>query len=87
MRLNVRLFAGLRERAGRELIELEVPDGTDVEGAKRLLEQAHPELGPLGPVRGVLGTRYVPDGTLLEGGAELALLPPVSGGKPGGAQT
>ena len=81
MRLRVRLFASLRERAGRERLELEgVPDGTDVAGAKRLLEARHPELGPLQAVRGVLGTSYVPDETPLAEGEELALLPPVSGG-------
>lgn len=81
MRLTVRLFASLRERAGRERLLLEgVPPGTDVAGAKRLLEERHPELGPLQAVRGVLGTSYVADTTPLTEDAELALLPPVSGG-------
>lgn len=81
MRLKVRLFASLRERAGGEELTLDgVPAGTDVAGAKRLLEERHPELGSLQAVRGVLGTSYVPDATLLEEGQELALLPPVSGG-------
>jgi molybdopterin synthase catalytic subunit len=81
VRLTVRLFASLRERVGREQLVLEgVPTGTDVAGAKRLLEERHPELGSLQAVRGVLGTSYVPDTTRLAEGVELALLPPVSGG-------
>jgi molybdopterin synthase catalytic subunit/molybdopterin converting factor small subunit len=85
LRLTVRLFASLRERAGRaELVLDGVPSDTDVGGAKRLLEERHPELGPLSSVRGVLGTSYVPDGTRLPEGAELALLPPVSGGSGAG---
>jgi molybdopterin synthase catalytic subunit/molybdopterin converting factor small subunit len=81
VRVTVRLFASLRERAGREVLVLEhVPAGTDVAGAKRLIEERHPELGPLASVRGVLGTSYVPDATALAEGEELALLPPVSGG-------
>ena len=81
MRVTVRLFASLRERAGRESLVLDsVPPGTDVAGAKRLLETRHPELGSLQSVRGVLGTSYVPDGTPLGDGEVLALLPPVSGG-------
>ena len=81
MRLTVRLFASLRERAGRECIVLEnVPAGSDVAAAKHLLETRHPELGSLQAVRGVLGTSYVPDATRLPEGEELALLPPVSGG-------
>ena len=81
MRLTVRLFASLRERAGVELLELsdlDVP--LDVAGLKRLLEERRPELGSLSSVRGVLGTSYVPDATALVDGDELALLPPVSGG-------
>ena len=81
MRLTVRFFASLRERAGRESLVLEnVPAGSDVAAAKSLLEARHPELGPLQAVRGVLGTSYVPDATRLSEGDELALLPPVSGG-------
>lgn len=83
MRLSVRLFASLRERAGMELLVLDgVPAGMDVAGAKRLLEARHPELGSLQSVRGVVGTSYVPDATRLAEGEELALLPPVSGGSP-----
>jgi len=80
MRIRVRLFAGLRERAGRTDLECEVPEPLDVAGAKRWLEREHPELGPLAGVRGVLGTSYVADATPLEPGCELSLLPPVSGG-------
>jgi molybdopterin synthase catalytic subunit len=85
VRLSVRFFASLRERAGRECLVLEgVPADTDVAGAKRLLEARHPELGSLTAVRGVLGTSYVPDSTRLDGAEELCLLPPVSGGSPAG---
>ena len=83
MRLTLRLFAGLRERAGAEELRLEdLPESLDVAGLKRLLEQRHPELGSLDHVRGVVGTRYVPDATALADGDEVALLPPVSGGAP-----
>lgn len=81
MRLTVRLFASLRERAGCELLVLaDVPLGSDVAAAKHLLEERHPELGSLQAVRGVLGTSYVPDSTRVVEGEELSLLPPVSGG-------
>lgn len=81
MRLRVRLFASLRERAGSEELVLEgLPAGSDVAAAKRLLEARHPELGSLASVRGVLGTSYVADSTPVREDDELALLPPVSGG-------
>lgn len=84
MQLTVRLFAALRERAGSDEILLEgLPEDLDVAGLKRELESRHPEIGSLAHVRGVVGTNYVPDSTPLEPGAEVALLPPVSGGGPG----
>ena len=84
MRLSILLFAGLRERAGRERLELEdLPDGLDVGALKRVLAERYPEWGSLEQVRGVLEGTYVPDATALSAGQEVALLPPVSGGSPG----
>ena len=54
-------------------------EGRSGDGDERFTE-AYPEVGDLGFASGVLGTRYVPDDTALEDGAEVALLPPVSGG-------
>ncbi|MHC4892811.1 MAG: molybdenum cofactor biosynthesis protein [Planctomycetota bacterium] len=83
MRISVRLHAALRERAGTDRLELDgLEPGVDVDGAKRALEARHPELGALQHVRGVLDNAYVRDDTPLTDGAELHLLPPVSGGRP-----
>lgn len=83
MRLSVRLFAGLRERAGADRLTLDdLPDELDVAGLKRELEARHPELGSLVAVRGVVATTWVPDDTRLDGDEEVSLLPPVSGGAP-----
>ena len=79
----MRLFAGLRERAGRERIVLtNLPEDLDVTGLKRQVELRHPELGALESTVAVLGTQYVADSTKLISGSEVALLPPVSGGAP-----
>ncbi len=83
MKVTVRLFAGLRERAGTERVELEVQDSIDLLGLKRALEKRHPALGKLQGVRGVLGTTYVDDRTAIPAGSEVALIPPVSGGSGG----
>ena len=81
MKVTVRLFAGLRERAGKEYLQLDgLPDALDVGGLKRELEARFGELGSLASVRGVLGTSYVDDATPVEEGVEVSLLPPVSGG-------
>ncbi len=81
MKLTVRLFAALRERAGKSELALEgLPDGLDVGALKREIERRHPSLGSLAQVRGAIGTEYVVDARPLEEGETVSLLPPVSGG-------
>ncbi len=81
MKLTIRLFASLRERAGSERLVLDdLPDTLDVAGLKRALQERHAELGSLEGVRGVLDTSWVDDATTLADGQEVSLLPPVSGG-------
>lgn len=87
MEVRVRLFAGLRERAGvEELVVHDVPDGATVADLKRALAAARPELGDLSFVAGVVGTAYVPPGRVLAPGEVVAFLPPVSGGAPSAAE-
>jgi len=81
VKIQLRLFAGLRERAGCERLLLEdLPAGLNVGELKRLLADRHPELGDLSAVRGVLGTAYVTDETPLGPDCEVSFIPPVSGG-------
>ncbi len=83
MRLSVRLFAVLRERAGVDEITLEgLPDQLDLAGLKLRVAKAYPELGNLSAVAGVIGDAYATDDTPLSEGDAVALLPPVSGGGP-----
>lgn len=86
MKVTVRLFAILRERAGMNLLEVELDEGATVAD---LLEElaARPELGDLltrMPVRMAVNRDYAEPGTALAPGDELALVPPVSGGSSGG---
>jgi molybdopterin synthase catalytic subunit len=77
MRIEVRLFAGLRERAGVASRSVELPDGARVSD----VWAAFPELGD--EPAGVLYARnmeYVDRDDALGDGDELALIPPVSGG-------
>ena len=81
MRINVLYFAQARERAGRPSSSLELPQGSRVSDAVAAIRRATPALDPLWPhlavaVDGVLA----PPESALRDGAELALLPPVSGG-------
>jgi molybdopterin synthase catalytic subunit len=76
MKVAVRLFAALRERAGAREAALELDEGASV-------DDVWPALGlgeePAGLVYAV-NRAYVERGTPLADGDEVALIPPVSGG-------
>src|SRR5262245_12207605 len=83
MTVTVRLFAILRERAGRDSIDVELDEGATVAEALERLSAA-PELGDLlerMPVRMAVNRDYADAETTLSSGDELALVPPVSGGE------
>lgn len=76
MTLDVKLFAMLRERAGSDSVEVELPDGATVAD---LLGELAPLIGAM-PVRAAVNREYSPEGAELRDGDEVALIPPVSGG-------
>lgn len=76
MRISVRLFAQLRERAGARELELELPEGAVVADALVALEDLAAGL----PVVLAVNREYAPQDRELCAGDELALIPPVSGG-------
>jgi molybdopterin converting factor subunit 1 len=76
MKVRVRLFAILRERAGFDELELELPEGATVADA---LEQLGPVAGDLKVVMAV-NRDYADASAPLHEHDELALIPPVSGG-------
>lgn len=78
MLVRVRLFAGLRERAGRRELELELPEGARVADAL----DAVGELCAGTSVVMAVNREYAPAEQALAAGDELALIPPVSGGAP-----
>src|SRR5829696_8783105 len=78
VRVTVRLFAGLRERAGTGDLELDAPDGARVADVWPLVGERLGER-PDGLVVAV-NRRYADGATELSDGDEVALIPPVSGG-------
>ena len=76
MRVTVRLFAGLRERAGADNVELELADGAKVQDALDALADI------AGDTQVVMAVNrdYADADTTLHADDELALIPPVSGG-------
>ncbi len=82
MTVSVKLFAILRERAGRDAVELDLASGATVADALAALgrEPGLAELLPALPVTMAVNRRYAEAETALVEGDELALVPPVSGG-------
>jgi MoaE-MoaD fusion protein len=83
MQVRVRLFAGLRERAGASEVELELPEGAVVGDA---LEQMRALTDGVRVVMAV-NREYADPDLALHGGDEVALIPPVSGGSVGTIHT
>jgi molybdopterin synthase catalytic subunit/molybdopterin converting factor small subunit len=84
MHVTVRLFAGLKDLAGSELIE-EFADATvSVSTLRDRLRDAYPALRPyLGRVAIAVNEEYSPDlAQPLHDGDTVALIPPISGGAP-----
>jgi MoaE-MoaD fusion protein len=76
MRITVRLFAGLRERAGFGERDVELADGASVGDVWRALGLGEE---PVGLVYAV-DREYAERERALAGGEEVAVIPPVSGG-------
>jgi MoaE-MoaD fusion protein len=84
MTVSVRLFAILRERAGRDSVEIELPEGATVGDAFERLAET-PGLGELVarmPLRMAVNREYASEVTRIDAGDELAVIPPISGGAP-----
>ena len=76
MKVRVRLFAMLRDRAGTDEVELDLPEGARVGDA---LERLSDVAGGMRVVMAV-NREYADAEAPLAAGDELALIPPVSGG-------
>jgi molybdopterin synthase catalytic subunit len=79
VKVSVRLFAGLREAAGRDELELDLPEGARV--ADALAEVQH--LAPGVSLVLAVNREYADGEVVLRAGDELAVVPPVSGGAVG----
>jgi molybdopterin synthase catalytic subunit len=80
MKVSVRLFAGLRERAGSRYIEVELPDGANV--SDLLAAMAATPVGEIqaGQCVVAINREYADLGEAIRPEDEIALIPPVSGG-------
>src|SRR4051795_4774009 len=76
VKVRVRLFAGVRERAGRDVLELELPEG----GSRPDALARVPHLAPGMRLVLAVNREYAAPDAVLQPGDELAVVPPVSGG-------
>jgi molybdopterin synthase catalytic subunit len=83
MRITVRLFAVLRERAGCSELDLDLPAGATAGDAMLALsrETGIGDLGDELPIGVAVNREYSGRDALLSDGDEVALIPPVSGGE------
>lgn len=85
MRVTVRLFALARQRVGRPEVTLDLPEPATVAALKKALAASFPELAPLLPTLMIaVASEYADDDARIPPGAEVAAIPPVSGGTEGG---
>ncbi|MGE0607089.1 MAG: MoaD/ThiS family protein [Pirellulales bacterium] len=81
MQINVQLFAVARQRAGSGSIELELPSGATVAMLRVALVAAVPTLADTAPhLRFAVNSDYAADATVIPADAQVACIPPVSGG-------
>lgn len=81
MRLRLLAFATAGDALGASETSLELPDGSTVGDLRAALGRSHPAMAPLWPRLAVaVDGALVGDDAPLRDGAEVALLPPVSGG-------
>ena len=76
MNVTIRLFAGLRERAGTDRLALDLPEGAVVADALARMQDLIRDV----PVVMAINQEYADNAHTLTAGDELALIPPVSGG-------
>ena len=77
---TVHLFARLRDLAG-PVVALDLPAGATVADLRRVIADAHPAVASLLAVsRVAVNHEFAADVDAIPDGAELAVIPPVSGG-------
>lgn len=80
--ISIHLFANLKEKAGTDCLELEIPTTCTVNGLKSVLKQAYPALASQlnKVVVTVNGGQVFIENEVLPLNAEVTILPPFGGG-------
>jgi molybdopterin converting factor subunit 1 len=79
--ITVQLFAVARQRAGTSAVQLDLPEPATVAHLRQALVRRVPDLAPLaGHLMFAIHSEYAPDEATIPPGAQVACIPPVSGG-------
>jgi molybdopterin converting factor subunit 1 len=82
MKVKVKFFAILRERAGTAEVIKDVPEGSTVADVWAMLQRDYPKLSVPGiRMLYAVNQSYVAPESLLKDGDEVVFIPPVSGGR------
>jgi molybdopterin converting factor subunit 1 len=81
MLVRIKLFAIARQRVGRDQVEIALESSRTVADLRRVMAEQFPALADVLPhIRIAVNSSYAADSMLIPAGAEVALIPPVSGG-------
>jgi molybdopterin converting factor small subunit len=81
MKATVRVFALARQLAGQESLVVDLPLGATVADLRRSMAEQYPALADLvAHALFAINAQYATDVTLVPAAADLACIPPVSGG-------
>ena len=81
MKLQVRLFAAAREWAKASTIEIDLPGGATVADVRQAIVARVPQMAQFGrQLRLAVNSDYADDAATISPDAEVACIPPVSGG-------
>ena len=81
MTVPIKLFAIARQRLGRDQVEVALKDSATAADLRRALSEQFPALADVLPhIRIAINSSYAADSAVIPTGAEVALIPPVSGG-------
>ncbi|HVC34388.1 MAG TPA: molybdopterin converting factor subunit 1 [Chloroflexota bacterium] len=80
--VKVRFFATHRETVGADRVSFELPGGASVADLIETLVARFPDIQPVvGAARFAVNREYAAPTTILHDGDEVALIPPVAGGR------
>lgn len=81
MKIRLRLFAVAKQAAGSDSIELDLPEGANIGRLRQALVEQVPKLsGMVDRMMFAMDAEYATDETEVRPNADVACIPPVSGG-------